>query len=167
MFRYESERRILDIDFRCSRGILGTTRPVCHLFIDFNWRIIRFIADVKYNISSKIVKTIATVFKFYLSINKLMTDIVKLLNDLGIDLTRTEHVHYKFESPCLMDLTVETWKERRIQSLKSWAIAYNARNRRKIADGDIEKYHVSEGTALSDAKAVMRELKKHINSGMW
>ena len=36
---------------------------------------------------------------------------VKLLNDLGVDFTRTEHIHYKFESPGLMDLIVETWKE--------------------------------------------------------
>ncbi len=35
---------------------------------------------------------------------------MKVLTDLGVDFTKKEHTHYKFQSKGFMDLIVETWK---------------------------------------------------------
>lgn len=54
-----------------------------------------------------------------------------------------------------------TLKEQKIKYLVSYAISNRIRDRRKIMDEDIEIYHITEPTARDDAKAVVRELKKH------
>ncbi|MFY3741877.1 MAG: hypothetical protein HMLIMOIP_002337 [Candidatus Nitrosomirales archaeon] len=58
-------------------------------------------------------------------------------------------------------LTLKQEKERRIKELTSWAISYRIRDRKIIIDEDIASNHVSRNTASDDAKAVMRELRKH------
>ncbi len=69
-----------------------------------------------------------------------MSDMMKVLTDLGVDFTKKEHKHYKFESGGFMDLTVETWK------VGEWLHV------------SVAHYYVQEGDLMSDPEIEFRAI---------
>ncbi len=69
-----------------------------------------------------------------------MSYMMKVLTDLGVDFTKKEHTHYKFQSKGFMDLTVETWK------VDEWLHV------------SVAHYYVQEGDLMSDPEIEFRAI---------
>lgn len=66
------------------------------------------------------------------------TQMLQLLEELGVDFTRTDHTHYKFFAGGFMDLIVETWQH------ENWLHV------------SVAHYYEQEGDLMSDPEIEFR-----------
>ncbi len=76
-----------------------------------------------------------------------MSYMMKVLTDLGVDFTKKEHTHYKFQSKGFMDLIVETWK------VDEWLHV------------SVAHYYVQEGDLIADPEIHFRFMVLHDVNG--
>jgi hypothetical protein len=78
-----------------------------------------------------------------------MADIMKVLTDLGVDFSKTDHQHYKLESAGYMDLIVETWR------VSEWLHV------------SVAHYYVQEGDLMADPEIEFRTRRFQDIDGKW